>query len=85
MTQWDLCPNVQYALDHLDYHHRRQQIVVMVEPKAPKHVDSVFLVKVQAFHSCLWSIFAPSCDDHVDTEKKSWLFNKYDKDGYMQK
>lgn len=85
MTQWDLCPKVQYALDHLYCHHGKQEIIVMVEPKAPKHTESVFLAKVQAFHSCLWRVFAPSRDDHVDIEKKSWLFNKYDKDGCMQK
>lgn len=45
MTLWDLCPKVQY-LDHLDYHNGKQQIIVMIEPKAAKHVESVFLVKV---------------------------------------
>lgn len=48
MIQWNLCPKVQCALGN-----SKQQIIVMVEPRAPKHDGSGFLMEVQAFHSCL--------------------------------
>lgn len=48
MSQWDICPEVQHAVGD-----GQQQITVVVEPKAPQHVDSDFVMKVQAFHSSL--------------------------------
>lgn len=48
MSQWDICPEVQHAVGD-----GQQQIIVMVESKAPKNVDSDFVMKVQAFHSSL--------------------------------
>lgn len=50
MTQQDFCPKVQCSVGD-----GKQQTYLMVDPKAPKPLGSVFLMKLRAFHSSLKS------------------------------